>query len=211
MGMFCPTLGCLWRVVLSWHLYVARRLVMLEWWSKQTVGWQLATSGTRWTLNRSADVAAREWCCPCRVSKKSPRWVWLLRRRPCLWRRPRVPSPQTPAPHGRVALTIRPDDAVPLTSQAYWPWSTSEVSESVELDHTDPSHNGLPPTPASETVRGPMQWPVVGSRTSPVGSRSARLVKAVGPAVADPCHGHHEERPGVQPHRVDRASVADCC
>lgn len=34
-----------------------RRLLMLEWWSKQTIGWQLTTSGTGRAIGRSAVVA----------------------------------------------------------------------------------------------------------------------------------------------------------
>jgi hypothetical protein len=64
-----------WRVAPLWQWCAVYRFVMLECWSKSTVGSRFMALGTSWAIGRGTVAAAGVWCSPCRVTGQSSRLV----------------------------------------------------------------------------------------------------------------------------------------
>ena len=62
-----------WRVAQLWQWCAVYRFLMLEWWSKSSIGSRFMTLGTSWAIGRGTVAAAGVWCSPCRVTEQSSR------------------------------------------------------------------------------------------------------------------------------------------
>jgi hypothetical protein len=75
LGFVWQTLRRGWRVAPLWQWCAVYRFLLLEWWSKSTIGSQFMTLGTSWAIGRGTVTAAGVWCSRCRVTGQSSRLV----------------------------------------------------------------------------------------------------------------------------------------